>query len=242
MTDDETITALALSNEVSDAFGEVRVVAVTAQAVDNATTWPHVDARIEDLQRAAGAGRWHSPGEDDPRIASWHAAYRRFDTNPRRQRPSVDALTRRLGRTGQLPRINPVVDCYNLVSVTHVVPAGAFDLDRVEGDIVIRFARPDDAFVPLGEPDEVETPHPGEVVYADDRTVLTRHWNHRDADSSKVTEASRRVVIVLESIDAAHHKDVDAAADDLIALLAPQSSTVTAQMLDPMQPRIALPG
>ena len=242
MTDGDAITALTLSNEVSEAFGEVRVVAITAEPVDNTTPWPHIAARIEDLERAAEAGRWHTPGEDDARIASWHAAYRRFGTNPRRQRPSVDALTRRLGRTGRLPRINPVVDCYNLVSVTHVVPAGAFDLDRVDGDIVIRFARPDDAFVPLGEPDEVETPHPGEVVYADERTVLTRHWNHRDADSSKVTESSRRVVIVLESIDAAHHAELDAAADDLIALLAPQSGTVTAQVLDAKQTRVALAG
>jgi len=231
---------MTVSDEVSAAFGDVRVVAITADPVDNATSWPNVAARLDELERTVAAGQWQTPGDDDARIAGWHAAYRRFGTNPRRQRPSVDALTRRLGRTGRLPRINPLVDCYNLVSVTHVVPAGAFDLDRVAGDIVIRFARPDDVFVPLGEPDEVETPHPGEVVYADERTVLTRHWNHRDADASKVTERSRRVLIMLEAIDAAHHAGLDAAADELAALLAPHSGTVTAQVLDAGQARVSL--
>ena len=231
---------LSVSDEVSAVFGEVRVVAITAEPVDNATPWPGVAARLDALERAAEAGHWQPPGEDDARIAAWHAAYRRFGTNPRRQRPSVDALTRRLGRTGRLPRINALVDCYNLVSVTHVLPAGAFDMDRVDGDIVIRFARPDDAFVPLGEPDTVETPHPGEVVYTDDRTVLTRHWNHRDADATKVTEQSRRVLIVLEAIDAAHHASLYAAADDLAALLAPRSGRVSAQVLDAGQARVSL--
>jgi DNA/RNA-binding domain of Phe-tRNA-synthetase-like protein len=237
---DDPGTTLALSDEISAAFGEVRVVAITAESVDNRTGWPQVATRIDELEQAVAAGRWRTPGEDDARIAAWHQAYRWFGTNPRRQRPSVDALTRRLARTGRLPRINPLVDCYNLVSATHVVPAGAFDLDRVDGGIVIRYARPDDAFTPLGEPGNCEAPHAGEVVYADTRSVLTRHWNHRDADGSKVTEASRRVVIVLESIDATHHAGLDAAAADLAALLTPHSGSVTAHVLDATRSRADL--
>jgi hypothetical protein len=34
---------------------------------------------------------------------SWHEAYRKFGTNPRRIRPSVDALHRRLASQGRLP-------------------------------------------------------------------------------------------------------------------------------------------
>ncbi len=232
------MTTLTVSDEVVAAFGDLRVVATTAEAVDNATNWAAVAGRIDELERAVEAGTWHSPGEDDARIAVWQEAYRRFGTNPRRQRPSVDALTRRLERTGRLPRINPAVDCYNLVSVTHVVPAGAFDLDHVDGDITIRFAGLRDSFRPLGEPDALEQPHPGEVVYADRRTVLTRHWNHRDADGTKVTPASRRVLIVLETIDAAHHAGLDAAARDLGELLAAHSAVVSTRVLDANHVRV----
>jgi DNA/RNA-binding domain of Phe-tRNA-synthetase-like protein len=223
------VTTLAIDRAVRDAFGEAHVVAVVADGIDNAVVWPELEPRLVAVERSAA----ETPGVDDPRIASWHAAYRRFGTNPRRQRPSVDALTRRLARTGRLPRISPLVDCYNVVSVTHVVPAGAFDLDHVHGDITIRFARPGDAFIPLGEPDTVEQARDGEVVYADAGGVLTRHWNHRDAERTKVTRKSRRVLTVLEAIDAAHHASVDEAADDLAALLGPHAQQVTVRSVDP---------
>ena len=215
------MTTLTVAADVAAAFGQVHIVSLTVEGLDNAVAWPEVEARLRALERAD----W-SPGEDDQRIASWHGAYRRFGTNPRRQRPSVDALARRLARTGRLPRINPLVDSYNLVSVTHVVPAGAFDLDRVDGPIVVRFARLGDAFTPLGEPGTTEEPHPGEVVYADSGGVLTRHWNHRDADRTKVTATSRRVLVVLEAVDAAHHAAVDAAADELAVLVGEHASAV----------------
>ena len=213
---------LAVADDVRSAFPGLHIVGVRAEGLDNRGRWPDVDDRLSAVERSG------TPiGADDPRIASWHAAYRRFGTNPRRQRPSVDALTRRLARSGQLPRISPFVDAYNLVSVTHGVPAGAFDLDRVDGDIVVRFARDGDAFTPLGEPDSAEQPHEGEVIYADAAGVLTRHWNHRDADRTKVSAGSRRVLAVLEAVEGAHHAAVDAAAADLAALLGPHAKAAS---------------
>jgi DNA/RNA-binding domain of Phe-tRNA-synthetase-like protein len=220
------VTTLTVAGDVSAAFGELHIVAVTVDGLDNSASAIEVESRLTALEQLGS-----SVDETDPRIASWHAAYRQFGTNPRRQRPSVDALVRRLARSGRLPRINLLVDAYNLVSVTHVVPAGAFDLDAVDGDIVVRFARPDDAFTPLGEPDTVEQPHDGEVVYADDGGVLTRHWNHRDSDRTKVTAASRHVVVMLEAVAAAQHAAVDAAADDLAQLLAPLAKAVRADVV-----------
>jgi DNA/RNA-binding domain of Phe-tRNA-synthetase-like protein len=216
------VALLAVADDVRSAFPGLHIVGVYVEGLDNRGSWPDVDDRLTVVEQSG------TPiGADDSRIASWHAAYRLFGTNPRRQRPSVDALTRRLARSGRLPRISPFVDAYNLVSVTHGVPAGAFDLDHVDGDITVRFARPGDVFTPLGEPDTVEEPHQGEVIYADASGVLTRHWNHRDADRTKVTAESRRVLAVLEAVENAHHAAVDAAANDLAGLLGPRAKSVT---------------
>lgn len=213
---------LAVADDVRTDFPELCIVGVLVEGLDNRGSWPEIEDRFTAVERSGTL-----IGAEDPRIASWHAAYRRFGTNPRRQRPSVDALARRLARSGRLPRISPFVDAYNLVSVTHAVPAGAFDLDRVDGDITVRFARPGDAFTPLGEPDSVEEPHGGEVIYADASGVLTRHWNHRDADRTKVTSDSRRVLAVLEAVESPYHAAVDAAADELAALLTLHAKAVT---------------
>jgi len=232
------MTRLAVAAEVCAAFGALRIDAIVAAGFAGRQPWPEVDARLTALE----AGPVPDPAaraEDDPHVASWHAAYRAFGTNPRRERPSVDALRRRLARSGRLPRINPAVDCYNLVSASHGVPAGAFDLRQVKGDIEVRFADGSEAFTPLGEPDITEHPRPGEVVYTDAAGVLTRHWNHRDADRTKVTEGSDLIVFLLETVEAAAFGPVvGAATDELATLLRTRSESVVIHTITAAHPAV----
>jgi DNA/RNA-binding domain of Phe-tRNA-synthetase-like protein len=198
--------------------------------------WPGLADRLRAFEAASSAGP-PPAGEDDPHIAAWYEAYRRFGTNPRRQRPSVAALRRRLARDGRLPRINPAVDCYNLISVSHGVPAGAFDLRRVAGDMVVCRADGSETFTPLGEPGVVEHPNPGEVVYTDRDGVLTRHWNHHDADRTKVTADSDRIVFLLETPAATRFGSLlDAASDDLAGLLAGRCRSVACHRITADRP------
>jgi DNA/RNA-binding domain of Phe-tRNA-synthetase-like protein len=231
------MTELRVSEAVCQGFPGLRIAAVVARSFGGQEPWPEADAALAELERAAAHGATLPDGEDDPHIAAWYAAYRAFGTNPKRERPSVDALRRRLARTARLPRINAAVDCYNLVSVSRGVPAGAFDLDTVHGDIVVGFAAGHEEFTPLGEPGTTEHPRPGEVIYADQMSVLTRHWNHRDADRSKVTEHSRNILFLLETTQsAAFGPAVDAAAGDLAARVAIRSAEVTVYWLNPASP------
>jgi DNA/RNA-binding domain of Phe-tRNA-synthetase-like protein len=217
---------LVVRDEVGQAFPGLRIIAVVALGFDGSRPWPEVEAQLTALEASAAADP-ALVAEDDPHIAAWHAAYRAFGTNPRRQRPSADSLRRRLSRSGKLPRINAAVDCYNLVSARYGVPAGAFDLGRVRGDIAVGFADGSEDFTPLGEPGAVEHPHPGEVIYADAAGILTRHWNHRDADRTKVTDDSQQIVFLLETVDADAFGDrLDDARRSLIRLLADRSQTI----------------
>jgi DNA/RNA-binding domain of Phe-tRNA-synthetase-like protein len=232
---------LRVSGPVCEAFGGLRIAVIVADGFAGRGPWPEVDAGLAALERSAAAGETLPAAEDDPHIAAWYAAYRAFGTNPKRERPSVDALRRRLARAGRLPRINAAVDCYNLVSVTHGVPAGAFDLDATDGDITVGFAAGDEDFTPLGEPDVTEHPRPGEVIYADAKSVLTRHWNHRDADRTKVTEDSTRIVFLLETTGASDFGPLlEAAAADLASRLAARSAEVTTHWLTPATPAATL--
>jgi DNA/RNA-binding domain of Phe-tRNA-synthetase-like protein len=229
--------AFRLGTAVADAFPGTLIALVTAMDLRGREPWPLTAAAVEELEQRLADGSWAPADETDPRIEAWHTAYRSFGTNPRRVRPSVDALGRRLAKKGSLPRINPAVDSYNAVSVRHGLPAGAFDLDRVQGDVVIRPADGTETFTPLGEPDTVEHPGPGEVVYVDAAGVLTRHWNHRDAHRTRVTEDSTNVVFALETLRAERDGDLlRAAAEELRALLAPHAGTTAVHHLDPARP------
>ncbi|WP_301128580.1 B3/B4 domain-containing protein [Streptomyces cacaoi] len=235
------MTTFHLAPAVADAFPDTLVAVVVATGLRGHEPWPATAAAMEHLEQRLADGAWQPADENDPRIAAWHTVYRSFGTNPRRIRPSVDALGRRLAKKGALPRINPAVDSYNTVSVTHGLPAGAFDLDRVAGAVTIRPASGEESFTPLGEPGTVEHPRPGEIVYADDEGVLTRHWNHRDAHRTRVTEDSARVAFVLETPHATRDGELlGTAAGELRDLLAPHTAECTVHHLDPARPDLTV--
>ncbi|MFF3503337.1 B3/4 domain-containing protein [Streptomyces sp. NPDC003247] len=228
------MTVFRIGPAVADAFPDTLIAVVTAAGLRGGEPWPATTAALKDLEAQLADGAWQPADESDPRIEAWHTAYRSFGTNPRRIRPSVDALGRRLAKKGTLPRINPAVDPYNAVSVRHGLPAGAFDLDRVTGNVEIRHADGTETFTPLGEPDTVENPKPGEVIYTDTTDVLTRHWNHRDAHRTRVTEDSARVAFVLETVTATRDGHLlKTAADDLRTLLQPHCEQSTVHYLSP---------
>ena len=71
--------------------------------------------------------------------------------------------------------------------------------------------------------------------------MLTRHWNHRDAERTKVTEDSSHIVFLLETTESgAFGPAVDAAAGDLAARVATRSRRVSTQWLTPASPSAAL--
>ncbi|MFI9825711.1 B3/4 domain-containing protein [Streptomyces sp. NPDC052013] len=226
------MTVFRISPAVADAFPDTLIALVTAGGLRGREPWPDTTAALEDLEQQLADGTWQPADETDPRIEAWHNAYRSFGTNPRRIRPSVDALGRRMTKKGTLPRINPAVDSYNSVSVRHGLPAGAFDLGHVAGEVTIRLADGSEEFTPLGEPGTVENPKPGEIIYADDTGVLTRHWNHRDAHRTRVTEDSTHVAFVLETLHAVRDGDLlKTAAEQLQGLLAPHAEQTAVHYL-----------
>lgn len=89
-----------MTDEACAAFPGFLIAAISAVDVDGRSAWPEVDAGLAALEASP-------PGEDDPDIVSWREAYRAFGTNPKRERPGVDALRRRLARSSRLPRISP---------------------------------------------------------------------------------------------------------------------------------------
>ncbi|MET8188732.1 MULTISPECIES: B3/B4 domain-containing protein [unclassified Streptomyces] len=231
------MTAFRIAPAVADAFPDTLIALVTATGLRGREPWPDTTAALEELEQQLADSTWQPANETDPRIEAWHTAYRSFGTNPRRIRPSVDALGRRMAKKGTLPRINPAVDSYNAVSAQHGLPAGAFDLDHVTGDVDIRYADGSEDFTPLGEPDTVENPKPGEIIYADPTGVLTRHWNHRDAHRTRVTEDSSHVAFVLETLHATRDGHLlKAAAEELQGLLIPHSEQTRVYYLSPAQP------
>ncbi len=99
------------------------------------------------------------PGEYDPPappadpegdIAVARAMYRAIGQDPTRNRPSSEALLRRVRKGKGLPRINALVDTLNPCSLLLLLPVGGYDIDRIEGDVVCRVGREGEGFEGVG--------------------------------------------------------------------------------------------
>lgn len=205
-------------NDVLDEYPGVKIGVLIGKGLDNNTTFDSLfqlqnDALVE-AQRQMG----DQPVTKHPHITSWRGLYRSFGTKPSDYRPSAEALIRRALKTGKLPRINNAVDIYNVVSVKYVIPMGGFDLDNVKGDIMLRKSEGGELFTPLGASKPEET-YTGEVVYADEKRVLTRRWNYRDADETKITETTSNLVLFIDASPEISKTIVETALSELTSLL-----------------------
>jgi DNA/RNA-binding domain of Phe-tRNA-synthetase-like protein len=85
-----------------------------------------------------------------PGIAEARRAFRALGKDPSRYRPSSEALLRRVAQGKGLFNVNNLVDTNNLVSLESRLPAGAYDLARIEGafeaGLELRVAGPEDGY------------------------------------------------------------------------------------------------
>jgi DNA/RNA-binding domain of Phe-tRNA-synthetase-like protein len=169
-----------ISEEVFGQFpGYVRGV-VLAEGVTNGES---PEELVSLLRAAEESLRYQLKADtlvDHPRIASWREAYRAFGANPSKFRPSMEAMTRRVLKSQDLPSISALVDIGNVLSLRHILPAGGHAIDVVTQDISLRKATGKEQFIPL-DSEQVEAPLPGEIVFVEGDVVLTRRWTWRQA-------------------------------------------------------------
>ena len=130
-------------------------------------------------------------------IEAWRDAYRLFGVNPKKHRPTHESLARRLMRDGHWPTINPIVDLYLANQAEFLLPHGGYDCARILWPICLSRSPGNEIFEPLGGGQEATDPD--EVVYRDGNRVLTRRWNCRDCDSTRITESTSEFVLMIES-------------------------------------------
>jgi DNA/RNA-binding domain of Phe-tRNA-synthetase-like protein len=72
--------------------------------------------------------------------------YRRVGLDPTKNRPSNEALLRRVRRGDPFPRVNPLVDAVNLCSLEWQLPYGVYDRAALSGPITIRLGADGEAY------------------------------------------------------------------------------------------------
>jgi DNA/RNA-binding domain of Phe-tRNA-synthetase-like protein len=207
-------------SDVIGTFPTFRVALVVADGLALRHGRPDdLDRVIRDAESRIAAGLAATDLADVPELQSWREAYRAFGVKKTSYRSSVERLLKNIQRGAGLPRVNVLVDAYNMVSALHRMPIGADDLDRVTPPLAFRYSRPGDTFVALGDPAaEPDPPKPGEVVYADAEKCLCRRWNWYQDARSAVGPQTTRAVLTVQTLTAGEAQ-VRAAAAELAELI-----------------------
>ena len=132
----------------------------------------------------------------DPVFRAYRDFYWRLGLDPTKTRPASEALVRRIVSGRELPRINTLVEAYNLASAKSKVPLAAFDADALAGSTLrMRFAKPGEEFLGIG----MDKPRrlSGHEVVVEDSRGLVAIYPYRDAERTKVTEKTRRVLLMV---------------------------------------------
>lgn len=189
---------LIISNEIRAKYPALRMGIVVASAVNNAESEALTRYVREAFAKFKGKYASDKELQTDTNICAWQEIYRSFGVNPKKKMPTAEALLSRVIKSDFVPHINAAVDSYLVAETLHCLPIGGYDLDKISGDIVLRFSQGNESFTGIGG-DEAELTSLGEVVYADAARILTRRWNYRDCEHSKIDLPTQNLALFVEA-------------------------------------------
>lgn len=148
------------------------------------------DGRLDaPLAAAEVAMRTTAPADVTP----VRTMYKRVGLDPTRNRPSSEALLRRVRKGDALPRINTMVDVCNWCSLEFQLPYGLYDLAHIEGDAVdLRIGMAGESYDGIRK----DTVHvAGRMTLADTRGPFGNPTS--DSARTMVTTATRNALLVV---------------------------------------------
>jgi DNA/RNA-binding domain of Phe-tRNA-synthetase-like protein len=181
-------------NDILQEFPDLMVLAGEVKGVKVS----EVDPGLEEFKEEVFAevrSRFTLEGlKDEPVFRAYRDFFWRIGVDPTKNRPAAEALIRRVLGGRSIPRINTVVDAYNMASMTTCIALAAFDISRLNGEIIMRFGNKGEEFLGIGM-DKPMTLAGGEIVMTD-ASRLIAIYPHRDADYSRVTLQTKNLMLV----------------------------------------------
>jgi DNA/RNA-binding domain of Phe-tRNA-synthetase-like protein len=155
-----------------------------------------------------------------PEIQAWRRAFAQMGLKPTQYRCASESLLRRFRKEGSLPRLHPLVDLCNTVSLAFAVPVAVLDASAIAGPLEVRYATGGESYLTFAG--EIEHPPAGEVIFADlAGQAHARRWTNRQSGLSAVRDSTARTLIVAEALH-------DSAPTDMAELIAALTAEIQA--------------
>ena len=179
----------------------VKIVFATVHGLDNHGENPawaaYRDRRLEELFEKYAELDVHA----DPILEGFNILHDKTGVKRRKNIPASENLIKLLRKNHGMFYINRAVDIYNLISLESRLALGAHDIDRVEGNVTLRFTDGSERFVPIGQTEPVPVA-PHEYCYCDDANEVLCRLEIRQVEKTKVDEAAQNVFYIVQGNEA----------------------------------------
>ena len=225
------------SNEMWGEFPELVPGVLFAEGI---TSTVDVGDRIAGYHAIAAERLVQGPESEMAEIQAWRRAFSKMGLKPTQYRCASEALLRRFRQEGSLPRLHPLVDLCNAISIAFAIPVAVFDLSKISGNLEVRHANGSETYLTFSR--EMEHPDAREVIFADGAgQAHARRWTNRQSGLSAVRNDTRAVLIVAEALHETAASDIAKLIDAVAAELANIWSIEAKQgLLSPSSPRFDL--
>ena len=187
----------SIQKDLFNILPDLTIGMLAARDVDNTHPSKEIDDLLNQAIEEVKKNFVGDKAQDHPRIKPWRTAFSKLGISGSKFPSSIESMARRILKGDPFPKINSLVDLYNSVSLRFLVPMGGHDLDTIEGNIHLQFAEGWEPFSPMGGGETTNVPK-GELVYRDDREVLTRNWVWRQCEKDKATEKTKNIFIPID--------------------------------------------
>ncbi len=179
----------------------VKIVFAAVYGMDNHGESPewaaYRDRRLEELYEEYADLDVHA----DPILEGFNVLHDKTGVKRRKNIPASENLIKLLRKNHGMFYINQAVDIYNLISLESRLALGAHNIDRVDGNVTLRFTDGSERFVPIGQTEPIPVA-PHEYCYCDDANEVLCRLEIRQVEKTKVDEEARNVFYIVQGNEA----------------------------------------
>ena len=154
----------------------------------------------------------------DPILLGFRQLHEAIGRSNRKNVASPESLLKLVLKTSSLPRINLLVDIYNLVSIKTRLSLGAHDFAAINGSVQLRLTDGTERFWPMSS-DKPQVVSPGEYAYIDDSGNVLCRLEVRQGDKTKIGLHTTACFYIVQGNATTDDASLQAAAEELIALI-----------------------
>ncbi len=182
-------------HESMKTIGITDVVYATAKGLDPHAAIPEaLEAEIRQMGEDVVLGRYNEVYSNDV-TEGYKDLIRKAGRSVKKNPPTVPGFIDNIKHRGSMPRINSIVDVYNMESIRSSLAIGGHDLDSVKGDVIVTVCGQEDSFTAIGGKEKhVE---PTDFVYRDEKGILA--WlDVRDSEFYKMSDDTTNVLFIMQ--------------------------------------------